>query len=136
MAERRKDVNALFDSGPAGLFWGSRRAPRTWWLLHLAVLSCACLSGCAALTNPVAQGIPVHRLPPEVLGRPREEEIPIPLTRLRQSPPEKYRIAAGDVLGVWIEGVLGARDQAPPVIPPPPGTRLNSSVGIPINVSD
>jgi protein involved in polysaccharide export with SLBB domain len=71
--------------------------------------------GCAAVTNPVAQGVPVERLPPDWLPRPREEEKPIPLTLLRQKRPDVYRLDAGDVLGVYIEKVLGDRAVPPPV---------------------
>src|SRR5262245_23048395 len=71
--------------------------------------------GCAAVTNPVAQGVPVERLPPDWLPRPREEEKPIPLTLLRQKQPDAYRLDAGDVLGVYIEKVLGDRAVPPPV---------------------
>jgi protein involved in polysaccharide export with SLBB domain len=81
----------------------------------LAALLCAALGGCAALSNPVGDSVPVHRLPPEVHGRRKDEERTIPLPLLRQKPPDVYRLAAGDVLGVWIEGVLGDKTQAPPV---------------------
>jgi protein involved in polysaccharide export with SLBB domain len=37
------------------------------------------------------------------------------LTLLRQKPPENYRLGPHDVLGIWIEGVLGERNQLPPV---------------------
>src|SRR5262249_19713866 len=68
-----------------------------------------------ALTNPVADGLPVHRLPPELLAEPKAGTTTIPLTLLRQEPPPAYRLTPGDVLGVWIEGVLGEKSQAPPV---------------------
>src|SRR5438105_3625271 len=85
-------------------------------LARLAVLlMAASLSGCAALTNPVANGLPVRRVPPELLGESREHKVPLPLTLLRQPQPEAYRLAPGDVLGVWIEGVLGEKNQVPPV---------------------
>ncbi len=88
---------------------------RGYVLAGAAALLCGLLSGCAALSNPVADGVPVHRLPEEVHGRRREEERTIPLTLLRQRPPDVYRLAPGDVLGVWIEGVLGDKTQPPPV---------------------
>jgi protein involved in polysaccharide export with SLBB domain len=84
-------------------------------LLALAGCALAGLGGCAAVTNPVAEGIPVEYMPREYLARPREEERPIPLTLLRQKPPDVYRLDTGDVLGVYIEKVLGDRTQPPPV---------------------
>src|SRR5579862_1168363 len=61
--------------------------------------------GCAALSNPVADGIPVSRLPDDIRGKHKDDERTIPLTMLRQRQPDAYRLAPGDVLGIWIEGV-------------------------------
>lgn len=118
--------------------WGARGA----WLL-LACLHAQFLSGCAALTNPVADGVPVRRLPPELLAVPKESERQLPLTLLRQKPPEAYRLEAGDILGIYIEGVLGDRNQPPPVrlveqsgLPPAMGypipVRDNGTVSLPL----
>src|SRR5688500_17973604 len=84
------------------------------WLLGVSML-CAGLTGCASITNPVANGIPVRLLPEELLAESREGFVPLPLTLLRQEPPEVYRLAAGDTLGVYIDGVLGSADTPPPV---------------------
>src|SRR2546425_8793389 len=70
--------------------------------------------GCASLTNPVANGVPVRRLPPELLGEAKEGARPLPLTLLRQKPPDPYRLAPDDVIGVWVEGALGEKGQIPP----------------------
>jgi protein involved in polysaccharide export with SLBB domain len=81
----------------------------------IAVLFCMSVCGCAAVTNPVADGVPVRRLPAGYLPPPKEDEKTIPLTLLRQKPPDAYRLDAGDVLGVYIENVLGDKNQPPPV---------------------
>ena len=66
----------------------SRPAP---WLFGVIVLTAGLCGGCASWSNPtLADSIPVHRLPQEVFGRPREEEKTIPLTLLRQKPPDIY----------------------------------------------
>jgi protein involved in polysaccharide export with SLBB domain len=91
------------------------------------------LSGCAALTNPVADGVRVRNLPPELLGERREDEKPVPLNLLRQPLPSEYRLAAGDVMGIWIEGVLGDRNQPIPVHYSEQGN-LAPAVGYPIPV--
>src|SRR5690349_4180250 len=83
------------------------------WLTPL--LACWLLSGCVAFTNPVANGVPVRLLPPEILGEPQADKKPIPLSLLRQKAPEVYRLAPGDTLSILIEGVLGERGQVPPV---------------------
>jgi protein involved in polysaccharide export with SLBB domain len=78
----------------------------------LVWLACA---GCASITNPVANGLPVNRLPDELRSASREGLQSIPLTALRQPPPAEYRLGPGDVLGIFIPGVLGAVGTEPPV---------------------
>src|SRR5262245_20704465 len=102
-------------------------------LLHSSFL--LPLGGCAVVTNPVAEGIPVRRLPPEVFAPSREQDRPIQLTALRQEPPAVYRLAPGDVLGVWVEGVLGDRNTPPPVRFPEQGN-LPPALGFPLPVRE
>src|SRR5260370_20329801 len=94
-----------------------RDSQRRTWARYLpsatALLFCVVFSGCAALGNPVANGVPVRRLSPELLGESRSELTLIPLTALRRQPPDIYRLDAGDVLGIWIEGVLGEKGVSP-----------------------
>jgi protein involved in polysaccharide export with SLBB domain len=110
--------------------------------LPLLLLS-SLLAGCAALTNPVADGIPVRRLPSELLAAPKEGQRTIPLTLLRQKPTDAYLLESGDVLGVYIEGVLGDRNVPPPVrlveqsgLPPamgyPTPVRSNGTISLPL----
>lgn len=98
-------------------------------LVPLAALS----GGCAALTNPVADGVPVRELPDELFPRPREELKPIPLTALRQPPAEEYKLGPGDVLGVYIETLLGEKGVPPPVRMPETGNQ-QPAIGYPIPV--
>jgi protein involved in polysaccharide export with SLBB domain len=114
----------------------SRLSPWNFALVR-AVLIGLCLSGagCAALTNPVGDGVRVRRLPPEVFGKPREEQHTIPLTLLRQKPITTYRLEPGDILGVFIEGVLGERTQPIPVRLTELGNQA-PSVGFPIPVRE
>jgi len=57
----------------------------------------------------------------------------IDLSLLRRTPPKEHRVDTGDVLGVYIEGILGGQDRVPPV-----NFRQNSnsysSLGYPIRV--
>jgi protein involved in polysaccharide export with SLBB domain len=80
-----------------------------------ALLMCVAFSGCAAWGNPVTNGVPVRRLSPELLGESRASLQLIPFTSLRQVPPDAYRLDSEDVLGIWIEGVLGEKGFAPPI---------------------
>ena len=83
--------------------------------LAAALLLCAASGGCAALTNPAADGVPVRRLPPELLAPSHNGEQTLPLTLLGQPRSAEYQLAAGDVLGVYVEGFLGDRTQPLPV---------------------
>src|SRR5262245_15115005 len=117
-----------------------RRAPMERGLWFGALLLAGGLSGgCASFSNPtLGDSIPVHRLPPEVFGKPREEERTIPLTLLRQRPPDVYLLDTGDVLGVYIEGVLGTREQQPPIYLQQTGAGRNPppAFGYPILVQE
>jgi hypothetical protein len=95
----------------------------------------AALCGCAALTNPVAKGVPVRCVPPELLAEPKQGKEPLPLLYLRQRPPEVYLLGPGDVLGVYIEGVLGEASQPLPVHVSD-FANVAPSIGYPIPISD
>src|SRR5262249_19416333 len=99
---------------------------RPWWQLLLgaamALVYCCFCSGCAALSNPVYEGIPVSRLPREYLVSPKDETHTIPLNSLRRQAPDAYRLDAGDVLGVYVEGLIGDKNQPVPVRLPEAGT--------------
>ncbi len=105
-------------------------------LAALLLVAAAGLSGgCAALTNPVADGVPIRRLPAEVLGRSKADLQQIPLTLLRQKEPDLYRLDKGDVLAVVAPNVLGLPEQTPPIRLP---DLLNetAAIGYPVPVGD
>jgi protein involved in polysaccharide export with SLBB domain len=102
----------------------------------LVIVAAASFSGgCAALTNPVADGVPVRRLPAEVLGRPKSEMQPVPLTLLRQKEIDPYRLDKGDVLAIVADEVIApAGTQAPVRLPDP--TDDTAAVGFPVPVNE
>ena len=101
----------------------------------LLVAAASCSGGCAALTNPVADGVPVRRLPAEVLGRPKSAMRPVPLTLLRQKEIDPYRLDKGDVLAIVAEDVIApAAVQAPVRLPDP--QNATGAVGFPVPVND
>src|SRR5262245_58460916 len=116
-----------------------RHSRRTALLIGMLLASSALSGGCASMSNPTtAESIPVHRLPPEVFGRPREEEKTIPLTLLRQKQSDTYLLDVNDILGVYIEGVLGDKSQIPPLLnlATVNDQSLPPAIGFPIPVQD
>jgi hypothetical protein len=106
--------------------------------LHKLVISLACLyaitlSGCTSVLSPIS-GIPAHRLPPTFLANPKNDLVEIDIARLRQEPPREYLVDADDILGIYVEGVLGSAEQAPPVHMPEKDSDLPPSIGFPIPV--
>jgi protein involved in polysaccharide export with SLBB domain len=105
-------------------------------LLGLAVAASGS-GGCAALTNPVADGIPVRRLPDEVFGRPKSELYQIPLNMLRINEPGDYRLDKGDVLAIVADEVTNKIDQPIPVqFIQNPNSPKTAVMGVPVPVQD
>jgi protein involved in polysaccharide export with SLBB domain len=105
------------------------------FLAWLALALCTAASGCAAVANPLADGVPVRRLPAELFPTPKAELKTIPLAVLRQKPPDEYLLDAGDVLGVLAEGILGEKNVPPPVRLPEVGN-LPPALGYPLPVRE
>jgi hypothetical protein len=122
--------------GPAQRVGGRRRAPaRTEALLFLAAAILS--SGCAALTNPAANGIPAKRLDPKFLAKPRDPMVTVPLNLLQRKQEQFERIYPGAVLGVFIDNILGGqKDAPPPVMMPPESSKLPPSIGFPVVVRE
>lgn len=87
------------------------RASGRRWLAAL----CLILSGTGGckMYSTTPDGIAARRVPPELLAVPRANKIPIDLSLLKQDEPDVYRLGPKDVLGVYIEGVLGKADEPP-----------------------
>ena len=71
-------------------------------------------SGCSSLQT-ARQSIPAACVKPRLFDAPRNSQEPINYLRLRQDPPKAYRLGPEDILGIYIEGVLGRAEEAPPV---------------------
>ena len=104
-------------------------------LLLLAVAGVPLFGGCAAITNPVADGVPVRRLPAEVLGRPKSELKAIPLTMLKQPESDPYLLDKGDVLAVVADNLIAPDTQIPPS-KLPDATSNTAALGYPIPVNE
>lgn len=107
--------------------------------LTLALLGWALpsLSGCTSLHLSLhgPDAVPARMVPPIVMARPRADMQELSLSRLGQSPPEHYQLGPDDVLGIYIESVLGKADEAPPVHFPEEGERA-PSIGFPIPIRE
>src|SRR2546426_329722 len=117
------------------------RSKRRAGMLAALMLLCASSGGCTAITNPIADGIPVRLLPSELLGPSKMCYQTIPLTLLRQPQPDAYRLDSGDVLGVYLEGYLGEKTQPLPVQVAPliqvkEQNRLAPGAGFPVPVNE
>ena len=103
--------------------------------LTLAVLVSMSMTGCTALFSPL-DTIPAGRLPNQFRAEPQASKVPLNPARLRQTRPEFYTLDSKDVLGVFIEGVLGNSDEAPPVQIPDPSSDLPPAIGFPVPVRE
>ena len=96
--------------------------------------------GCTSLTQPIS-GIPARRLPPQFFAEPKSNLVPIDVSRLGQEPPRQYLLDGGDILGVYIEGILPFTPPDQPPEPPPVNfpqldSLLPPSLGYPIAVQE
>lgn len=91
----------------------------------------AIMSGCSVYRNTV----PAYLIGPGTPMGAREDREAINFLRLRQDPPDAYRLDSRDVLGIYIEGVLGNKEEPPPVHFPETGD-LPPAVGYPVPVRE
>ncbi|MDZ4848137.1 MAG: polysaccharide biosynthesis/export family protein [Pirellulaceae bacterium] len=114
------------------------------WSLTLLALGLIFETGCITYSH---HAIPADRLPPELRMCEKGCRVPVNLALLSQAPPRSYVIGAGDVLSIYIRGILPPNvDDNAPVLQnpqllqteyyPPIGTIMGPSAGIPIHVSD
>ncbi|HMP16868.1 MAG TPA: polysaccharide biosynthesis/export family protein, partial [Gemmatales bacterium] len=86
------------------------------FIVVMLVGSAAWVTGCASLSNPTANAIPVNRVPPEILGESREIEQTIPEKFLKAPKQEPYLLGPNDVLGIYIKNVTGGEKDIPPIL--------------------
>lgn len=94
-------------------------------------LSLLALTGC----SPFRNAIPAECVRPNLIDAPRASREPINFTRLRQEPPAVYLLGPRDIMGVYIEGVLGKTDEPPPVHFPEQAD-IPPSIGFPMPVRE
>ncbi len=106
-----------------------------WVKLSLLLSVVFAVSGCTSVMSPIS-GVPAHRLPSQFHAKPKNLLVPVDISRLRQPPPREYLVDGGDILGIYIESVLGSEDMPPPVHMPEKDSDLPPSIGFPIPVRE
>ncbi len=101
-------------------------------LIVVVTLGAICLTGCTGLRNTIpARALNVT----DIADAPRSTQRPLNFMLLRQDPPQAYLLGPGDVLGVYIERILGQPTSAPPVHYPEIGD-LPPAIGFPIPIRE
>lgn len=109
--------------------------------LLVATVLLTCASGCTSLLAPI-RGVPVREIPSHLLGERRADYISVPLALMRMDQPDEYVLDKGDILGIYIEGVMPPQNNddqpvsIPPVHFPEEGSDLQPAVGYPIPIRD
>ena len=112
------------------------------WLQRASSVGLALLgmlsAGCSTITQPIS-GIPARRIPPQFLAQSKNNLVPMDPARLSQEPPRDYLLDDGDILGIYIEGILpfvppDRPPEPPPVNFPDATSQLDPSLGFPIAV--
>lgn len=112
------------------------------WMKRLCWIGMAIVSGlssgCSTITQPIS-GIPAQRLPPQFLAQSKANLVPLDPSRLAQEPPREYLLDEGDILGVYIDGILPYNPPDRPPEPPPVNfpeadSQLDPSLGFPVAV--
>ncbi|HVW00687.1 MAG TPA: polysaccharide biosynthesis/export family protein [Planctomycetaceae bacterium] len=133
MLDRRQSRTARGDEPRGGC---ARRACRGACLLVAFV--CLANVGCV---NSLKNTVPAHCLPPDIVGPSRDDLQPINFTSLGQKAPPAHLIGPNDILGIYIQGVLGSSESLTPDthFPPTYGTSISGNfttpaVGMPVTV--
>lgn len=105
------------------------------WTKGLLAALLAGIVGCSSVDCGHIEAIPARRVPPQLLHFQRSDLQELTLTRLRQDPPQVYQLGPGDVLGVYIENVLG-QPEVPPAVHFPQNEDRPPAVGFPVVVRE
>ncbi|RLS78994.1 MAG: sugar ABC transporter substrate-binding protein [Planctomycetota bacterium] len=120
-------LNELFSTESVRKIRGSKR----FRLMGLLTLASMVPAGCQTIN-----AVPVSRVPAEILSTELKDNYKdISLLRLRQDPPDTYLLGPGDVLGVYIKGVLGSEEELPPVHYPEDSNRP-PAIGYPVPIRE
>lgn len=104
--------------------------------LAMALMLAGPLMGCSSYCINGLPAIPAHRVPKQFLQTERKDDLQdLTLARLRQDPPPVYQLGPGDVLGMYIENVIGTEEELPPVHYPEDAS-APPAVGVPVPIRE
>lgn len=138
-----KSLNTVTDTGSLNCgkcqaSQGSHSRAGARWLMPLMGILLLSSTGCSSLWGGHdLAAIPVNRVPLEYLepDQYKDDLEEISLQRLRQDPPSVYQLGPGDILGIYIENVIGSSEELPPVNYPDDSS-LPPSIGFPVPVRE
>jgi protein involved in polysaccharide export with SLBB domain len=116
-------------------------APVLLYSVHFLLISLVFgASGCSTVTFRI-KGVPACSLPTECRAESKRNLVPIDVTQLAQSVPEKYVLGAGDVIGVSVDGIMPIADpngdpRPIPVHFPEASSGLPPAIGVPVVVQE
>ena len=119
-------MNRYVQSNRLGTRWFTRAA------VCGAMLGLLGLAGCAAF-RPI-DGVPARYVPDEVKAPSRSGKKTIDLSLLSQTQPSVYHLDGGDVLAIYVEGVIPRPNEMPPVNIPFNGEDAQPALGYPVPV--
>lgn len=109
-------------------------------MISVCLLALVGLTGCAGF-HPI-RGVPASYMPLEFQGPERNDRRTIDLSLLVRTPPDQYRVDAGDVLAIYVPRVLGSipteieQVGIEPPINSSDSEELPPTVGYPVQVRD
>jgi len=102
----------------------------------ILVLFAILLSTATASAQRIRNSVPAQQVPAwQLEQQPTVQTFP-EVEYLRAPKPKTYLLDSGDVLGVFLEGLLGRPGDAPPVHFPPESSSLGPSIGFPFVVQE
>ena len=106
----------------------------------LIAMTLVTATGCTSLFTPIT-GIPASQLPDELLGIRRSDFVSVPVVMLARKQDDNYLLDKGDIVGIYIDGILPFSTPSSVPIPPPvnysdANSNVPPSIGYPIPVQE
>jgi hypothetical protein len=103
------------------------RSPLAAWKQRLLLLAGVLIVPSAGCATSLCNAVPVQRLPPDLVAPARDCKLPINFALLRPAPLAEHIVGPGDVLGIYVQQVLGAGSEPAVYYPAAPGELVERS---------